>query len=83
VKAADAILVAWRAGVRNKIRLVNVGIMTFQQARATEPTESAWSFFPRVFFIGNHRSAAMDNANQNFQRKVNDNAERRKKSPLG
>jgi hypothetical protein len=25
----------------------------------------------------------MDNANQNFRRKVNDNAERRKKSPLG
>ena len=25
----------------------------------------------------------MDNANENFQRKVNSNAERRKKSPLG
>jgi hypothetical protein len=27
VKAADAILVAWQAGVRHRIRLANVGIM--------------------------------------------------------
>jgi hypothetical protein len=32
IKAADAILVAWRAGVRHRIRLANVGIVAVQQA---------------------------------------------------
>lgn len=48
VKAADAILAAWRAGAHHPIRLANVGIMAVQRARATHPTESAWSFYPRV-----------------------------------
>lgn len=48
VKAAGAILVAWRAGARHRIRLANIGIMAVERARATRPTESAWSFFPRV-----------------------------------
>jgi hypothetical protein len=48
MKAADAILAAWRAGARHPIRLANVGIMAVQRARATHPTESAWSFYPRV-----------------------------------
>jgi hypothetical protein len=48
VKAADAILAAWRAGERHRIRLANIGIMAVERARATHPTESAWSFYPRV-----------------------------------
>ncbi len=48
VRTADAILLAWRAGARHPIRLANVGIMAVQRARATQPTESAWSFFPLV-----------------------------------
>jgi hypothetical protein len=47
-KVADAILAAWRAGARHPIRLANVGIVAAERARATHPTESAWSFYPRV-----------------------------------
>ena len=49
VKAADAILVAWRAGARHRIRLANVGIMAVQQARASLPKKTdVWSLYPRV-----------------------------------
>jgi hypothetical protein len=33
VKAAEAILVAWRAGARHRIRLANVGIVAVLQAQ--------------------------------------------------
>jgi hypothetical protein len=50
VKAADAILAAWRAGARHRIRLANVGIVAVQQAQASSPKKSSdlWSFYPRV-----------------------------------
>ena len=50
VKAADAILVAWRAGVRHRIRLANVGIVAVQQAQASLPKTPSdlWSFYPRI-----------------------------------
>lgn len=49
VKAADAILAAWRVGARHRIRLANVGIVAVQQAQASLPKKTdIWSFYPRV-----------------------------------
>lgn len=49
VKAADAILAAWRAGARHRIRLANIGILAIQQAQASQPKKTyVWSFYPRV-----------------------------------
>lgn len=50
VKAADAILVAWQADVRHRIRLANVGVVAIQQAQASLPNKLSdmWSFYPRV-----------------------------------
>lgn len=50
VEAANAILTAWRAGERRKLRLANIGIVAVQQARTSQPKKPSdlWSFIPRV-----------------------------------
>jgi hypothetical protein len=44
-RAADAILAAWRAGVRHKIRLANCGILAIERSA---PRKELLSFYPRV-----------------------------------
>jgi hypothetical protein len=46
-KAANAILAAWRLGVRHRIRLANIGINAVMRKSELRPPEQE-SFYPRV-----------------------------------
>jgi hypothetical protein len=46
-RAAAAILNAWRAGARHKIRLANCGIVAVENKSEMKPVK-LWSFYPRV-----------------------------------
>jgi len=47
VRAADAILGAWRSGVRHEIRLANYAIVAVESKSKLKESEVVW-FYPRV-----------------------------------